>query len=184
MIRHIFLLIFILFIFCITSNCIANELALTKSQITPREISKIIQKQGPKQTIKLLYANQKTWDMVLRNIASGKQEWLNVAKLLKSGTDAGSSEMLNLAMGEALAYSPKFVLEIMKEDNFFTAVCYGPDLDDIRFSTYDKAINATNFRIAVLEKVNDSNLMDIRNKCIDNLKKSKISLQEYFNVKK
>lgn len=176
------MLVFILSVFCITINCMANE-TLTKSQINPHKIKKTIERQGLEQTIKSLYDDQKTWDTVLKSIASGKQEWLIIAKLLKSGADAGPSEMLNLAMGEALANAPKRVLEIMEKDNVFTPifVCNGPDIDNAKFSTYDKAIKETNYRIAVLEKVNDTNLKDIRNVCIDKLRESIPHLQNYFH---
>jgi hypothetical protein len=92
--------------------------------------------------------------------------------------------MLYLAMGEALGNSPKLVLEIIKKDDSFMAafICSGPDVYDLRYSTYDKAIIATNHQIAVLEKVDDANLKDTRNLCIENLKASIPHLQKYFGV--
>jgi len=186
--RKILLLLLFLFIFDFyygTSSCVADGLYYANVQITPNKIHKMINQQGLHQTVNALYNNYDVWRMILKNIASGESEWLEIALLLQLGTDAGSSEMLDLAMGEALENSPKQVLRIIKKGDIFTVtdVCSGPDVDDSRYSIYDKAITTINRRIAKIEKVDDADLKDIRNLCITNLKESIPHLKRYFGVK-
>ena len=180
----IVLLVIILCLACYNSQS-AEKDGIQNKNIIPAEIVKKIEKEGAKKVVGEFYKDELIWDKLLKNIASGKKSWLEVAVYLGPGTDAGASEMLDFAMAEALENSPKLVLEIIKKDDSFMAafICSGPDVYDPRYSTYHKALIATNHRIAVLEKVDDKNLKNIRNLCIGELKKSIPHLKKYFGVK-
>jgi hypothetical protein len=47
----------------------------------------------------------------MSNIETGQPEWIDVAKKLSPGTDAGWSEILDEALFMALEKSPELVLE-------------------------------------------------------------------------
>jgi len=184
--KHLFIVLLVILACAVCGNSQGAEKdRIHNKNIIPAEIVEKIQREGAKKVVREFYQDVIIWNKLLKNIASGKRSWLEVAVYLRPGTDAGASEMLDLAMGEALGNSPKLVLEIIKKSDIFTAtfVCSGPDVDDPRYSTYDKVIIATNHRIAVLEKVDDTNLKDTRNLCIENLKASIPHLQKYFGRK-
>jgi hypothetical protein len=105
---------------------------------------------GAKYVIKELYSNWNKLNELLVNIASGKKKWLNVAVIMKSDSDAAISEMLNHAVGEAVATATELVLEIAVGQYSLEDICSGPDVDDSRYSTYDKALAAVRQRIEAL----------------------------------
>jgi hypothetical protein len=186
MMKHLFIVLLVILSCGVCDNSqSAEKERIQNKKIIPSEIIKQINKEGAYKVAKQLSADQSKWDKILRNVAGGEKAWLEVAVKLRPGTDAGASEMLNLAMGEALDNSPKLVLEIIKKGNIFTAtfVCSAPDVDDSRYSTYEKAIIAVNHRIAILEKIDDTNLKNIRSLCIGELKKSIPHLKKYYGRK-
>jgi hypothetical protein len=184
--KHLFIVLLVILSCVVCNNSQSAEKdRIQNKNIIPSEIVEKIEREGAKKVVGEFYQDEFIWDKLLKNIASGEKSWLEVAVYLGPGTDAGASEMLDFAMGEALGNSPKLVLEIIKKDDSFMAafICSGPDVYDPRYSTYHKALIATNHRIAVLEKVDDTYLKDIRNLCIGELKKSIPHLKKYYGVK-
>ena len=103
---------------------------------------------------------------------------------LKSGSDAATSEMLNHAVGEALANEPQLVLAITGRQYRLEDICNGPDVDDSRYSTYDKAVSAAEQRIDALQMVKNKELEKERAYCIQKLRESISQLRRFFDVNK
>ena len=62
--------------------------------------------------MQLLFEDDATWDLVLKGVASGRADWLRVAKELRPFTDAHASETLGMAIEDALVPAPKLALEL------------------------------------------------------------------------
>jgi len=151
-----------------------------KRNVNASEIIDEIQKRGAKAVVKAFYENCDLWNELLRRIASGEREWIEVAIYLKPGADAGASEMLNFAVGEAIENAPETVLKAAVENYDLKEICCGPDVDDARYSTYSKALATTKRRIEALQKVEDEALQQNRDKCIGNLQEAISRLRRFF----
>lgn len=113
-IPHIFFmgqLTLALYFFATTGLAIATEKQGFTFIVSPESIIQEIRSRGAQTIVSELYADSAVWYSVLREIASGDETWLNAAVALRSGADAATSEMLSLAVGEALENNPKQVFE-------------------------------------------------------------------------
>lgn len=137
---------------------------------------------GPKKVCNSLYGDEKKWISLLRNIASGDEKWLKVAVSLKEGSDAGSSEMLSLAVGEALEHNPENVFKFALDSFEINVICGDPDVDDKRYDSYKLSIEAINRRIQKVSSVNDKNLQPEYKKCLQHLSKAKNNIAKYYQV--
>lgn len=80
---------------------------------TPAKIIAQIKKEGSQKVILELTHDDSQWDAVTENIQRGDGEWLEVARLLKPGSDAGSAEDLNFSVARALPKNPVEVLSLV-----------------------------------------------------------------------
>jgi hypothetical protein len=64
------------------------------------------------------------WEILLKNISSGDQEWLEVFKKLAPESDTHTAEELSFALSKALLLKPKSVLEILNTKNFGNWIVY------------------------------------------------------------
>jgi hypothetical protein len=81
----------------------------------PKEITQAAKSRGATKVVAELF-NTGTWaKYVYPGISSGDKQWLDVAVVLKPGTDAGASEELNDALSLALLRQPDLVLPILKK---------------------------------------------------------------------
>lgn len=82
---------------------------------TPKEVIGAAKAKGPKRVVAELWTSRAWERYVYPGIASGEKQWLDVAVILKPGTDAGASEELNDALLLALLKQPDLVLPILKK---------------------------------------------------------------------
>jgi hypothetical protein len=172
--------VFLLVTACMPAN---SETIVGRDKLAPANIRQQVHKHGAKQTVAALYSNNATWEELLRNISSGEREWLQIAVELKDGADAGSSEMIKFAVGEALANKPENVIGIAIKKFSLQAICSEPDIDDARYSSYEKAVLEINRRIAVLKKYHTRQYQQVRNECIVELNKSKSRLKTFYEIR-
>jgi hypothetical protein len=149
--------------------------------IVSSEIIHKIKKEGAHKVVNELYEDESKWDELLRNVASGDKSWLEVATYLRQGTDAGATEMLDIAVGGALENNPRAVLLITLNVFQVWEICNGPDVvNNEKYDTFKKAKDAVERRIRALNTITDENLIEKRNLCIKELNKSVPHLQNYF----
>ncbi len=148
----------------------------------PKQIINEIDKRGAKQIVFELYQDQETWYSVLRKIGTGEESWLKVATALRSGSDAGASEMLTLAVGEALEHKPAVVFKIALQAFELRDICSSPDVDDERYNSYELSIRSVNIRIDKVAAITNQGMKDISNKCIQYLEDSKEHLARFYSV--
>ncbi len=83
---------------------------------TTQQLTEQIKQKGAQAVISSLYANDETeWQFVTGEIGKGGADWLRVAALLASGSDADSAETLSEAVAMAIPHNPVGVLNIMTE---------------------------------------------------------------------
>lgn len=79
----------------------------------PIKVEQQVKAKSAREVVGSYYANPESWSEIEKGIASGGVGWLKAYKLLRSGTDAGSSESLDEGLSKALLVSAKNVLALM-----------------------------------------------------------------------
>ena len=140
-------------------------------------------KRGAIKIVNELYSSNTAWESVLNNIAKGDVFWLRVAVALHAGTDAGTSEMLTLALGEALERDPENVFYLTLNSFELESVCSGPDVDDTHYNSYELSMAAIKRRQARLSTISKRNIKNIATKCVGYLEKSKEGISQFYEQK-
>jgi hypothetical protein len=112
---------------------LAPAFAREAPNVTPDSVKKIIDQNGPVGTVRKLIVGDRPrpWENVLRGIESGNQQWLDVARALADGTDAGTSEDLQVALATALPNNPAGVLKLAGVQSFLSIdnLCGAPFIE-------------------------------------------------------
>ena len=153
-------------------------------QLKPESLLQEIKSKGAGAVVLKLYDDSNVWNSILKKIATGDRSWLEIAIALHPGSDAGSSEMLTLAVGEALEHNPINVFQIAPKSFQLSFICSAPDVDDERYNTYELSMKAINRRINKVAAVKDSSLINMRKECIRYLEDSKKSLAQAYEIDK
>jgi hypothetical protein len=124
--------------------------------------------QGPDAAYSELWP--KKWDQLERGIETGATEWLQVSVAIHPATDAGSSEMLILSGGVALANSPKAVLDIMVPAHPIEGICGYPDMADERTDSRDEVLAYLHTRIEAVSRISGADMVPKRDKCLATLR--------------
>jgi hypothetical protein len=143
----------------------------------------LIREKGAATALRQIYESEKQWQELLRGIATGQVNWLNVANELRPASDAGSAEQLELAVGEALEHRPSTVLRVAFPV-FGVSVCGGPDVDDARFDSYELSIRAIAKRRKLLSRISAPNLRRARDLCVGELELSKVGIARFYGKAK
>jgi len=154
----------------------------TAQNIDAAEVRRMIKEMGARKTIDKLYDDEAIWIRIKEEIATGKKEWVEVATLLYPGSDAGSAEMIDIALGEALKNAPELVLGIIGDPDRLEVVCKSINVDEQKFSSLRKSIDEVEERIRVLSRVKDPKLEVSAKRCIAHLEQLIQSLHKYFVV--
>lgn len=162
----------------------ARGLASGVDGSTPAEVQARIRTDGARATLGAIYGDPAAWPALLSAVASGGAEWLAVANALHAAADAGPSEQLTLAVGEALGHQPQQVLSTCPGEFGLAALCGGPDVDDPRFNSYDRSMAAIAARQRALRVVSEARLLSARDSCITTLESSKAGIARFFGMTK
>ena len=141
-----------------------------------------VTERGAGSVVNDLFDQPKAWDYVLKNIAKGTEVWLKVAVALHPGSDAAPSEMLNIAVGEALENAPENVFRIALPDFRLNSICSGPDVDDARYNSYELSMKATKLRQDRISSISAPDLKDVGRKCIQLLEESKAWTAKFYGI--
>ena len=148
--------------------------------LTPSTVMKSIAVSGARETLTRIYADNAQWTALLSGIATGSSEWLSVAKSLKPVSDAGSSEQITLALGEALEHEPEGVLALAGDGFDLSGICYGPDVDDGRYNSYELALAAIERRILRVKAVKRQPMLQSAAACVDSLNAAKAGIARFY----
>jgi hypothetical protein len=145
-----------------------------------QRIANSITTSGARATLSRIYEDQEQWAALLAGVATGKPVWLDLAKQLRQVSDAGATEQIDLAAGEALEHRPANVLTFVLEDFGIPEVCGAPDVDDPRFNSYDLSMRAISRRQEKLRAIHDARLTQKSNACILELDKAKSDIGRFY----
>lgn len=130
---------------------------------TPQQLETEIQQRGARAVVQQLTAGKgANWDRVVRQIQTGDQKWIEVARSLRAGTDAGNTESLYYAVSYALLKAPEHVLSVISEQFPLEAICSVPDIEPSAAKVRSHVQEAK----AALAKVHDPQLASVRDRCI------------------
>jgi hypothetical protein len=150
----------------------------------PDSIIAEVNMRGAASVVADLTRDWNVWDSICDKVATGDQAWLKAAVALHPGTDAGSSEMMDLALGEALELNPENVFKIAMPTFELEFICSGPDVDNPRYDSYDLSIRAINLRIKKVSAIKDSKLKKLSKGCVGHLEESKEGIAQFYEVDK
>ena len=148
--------------------------------MTPSSVLESVASIGARDTLRRIYDDKGRWSALLSSIATGEPAWLDVAKKLRAVSDAGASEQLTLAVGEALEHLPANVLKLAAPEFPIENVCGGPDVDDSRFDSYELSVAAINRRESRLRALHQPSLAGVRDLCISELEKAKAGIAQFY----
>ena len=100
----------------LTAFLAATSPVLAVSAPSPAAIRDSIKREGAKATIADL-AKADQWDAVSDRMDSGSADWIALAPLLASGSDAGSAEDLGISLAFSLPKNPNAVLAALDPAN-------------------------------------------------------------------
>jgi len=136
------------------------------SALTPASITNDVATYGARETVvKLTKAPpSRDWNFVMQHAEQGESRWLAVAKQLANGTDAGTSEDLQIALAIALPKNPAGVLRLADTQSFLTIedLCSAPFIEASERYIKHYLIQARR----ALEKTSDRAVENKRRKCL------------------
>jgi hypothetical protein len=95
--------------------------------VSPTIVMADIERDGAKKVVARLNGGSGAgWETVRAGIASGKRAWLDVARAIRPGVDAGTGEDLTGALATALRVNPSAVLRLVGSDFQLTQICGVP----------------------------------------------------------
>lgn len=153
---------------------------LAETAITPSAVLESIETSGARPTLERIYADEVTWAALLSGIATGSAAWVSVAKALKPVSDAGSSEQITLALGEALRYQPEALLSLSGSGFGLEDICGGPDVDDGRFRSNALAQAEIDRRIRSVKTVTRQDLLPAAAACVTSLNAARADIARFY----
>lgn len=178
------LLVMSFLLFSLTINAETGILTNQSEYLTASTLINCIEKGNADKLLNKIYNDQAAWYNLLDKIATGDPEWLKVAKGLARAADAGASEQLDAAVGEALYDAPDKVLENSLSVFSLDAICGAPDIDDTRFGSYKLANDEIDRRKAALEQLVNPELVDDIQGCMKRLEESRKDIARFYGVGK
>jgi hypothetical protein len=121
-----------LFRLALVGFLVATACAAQNEPITAISLLEKIDRAGAQSVVNELSAGDESgWEFVMRKIEAGSTDWLNVAGRLSAGTDAGTSESLQIALATALPKNPAGVLRLIDRQSFLSVdhVCAAPFIE-------------------------------------------------------
>lgn len=165
-------------------SCMASAFEQQSAAVSAPRFMKQIDIQGAKHVVQVLNKSESLWQYIRAQIAKGSLQWLYVAARLQPAADGHIGEELTNSVGQALEVEPRNVLTVLSLSAFnIQVVCTSPDIDDARYSTYDKAVASLIKRESAVSKVQQKDLASVRDECLDSLERNEEPLMRYFGVR-
>jgi hypothetical protein len=150
----------------------------TDPQATIHEVSR----RGASEVVAELSNQERKWYYVMDKIATGEQAWLKVAVVLRPGSDAGSTEEIFEALGQALKTNPKEVLGLISKDFPLEYVCSWPVVGTPPCTTYELCLKEIEDRQKSVMSVSSRNLRDLCKRCLSSLENGKRQIAESYGI--
>lgn len=151
----------------------ATACAAQNEPISAISIQQKIDRASAKSVVNELAAGDESgWDFVMGKVATGSADWLDVARRLSAGTDAGTSEALQIAVATALPKNPGGVLRLAGTQSFLSIdhICAAPFIEP-QPSDMDRYLSEAKTALVTL---NDPGVESAREKCLAEINSVKV----------
>lgn len=151
-------------------------------KLSDTQMPKVTEDTGQK-VLASLWDDRVTWDKFISCVQSGRSAWVDAGLAIRRFSDAGASEELDLALGEALGSSPDHILaKAALPDSGIELdwLCSGPDVDDPRFDSYALSMAEIERRLKALSQVKNQDLEPQVDACRADLEKSKQGVASFY----
>jgi hypothetical protein len=131
--------------------------------LTPENVLKEIEAKGAKAVMsQWFYANNgRDWERLLDKIDTGADAWLEVARKIRPGTDAGATLGLKVSLAIALTHNPEGVLKMVPDTFPMEEICTVPFIES---SKAKDMAHIRKVRLA-LKRVTSPDLKEKRDTC-------------------
>jgi hypothetical protein len=146
------------------------------SLVSTKDVLDRIASVGAAATLSELRGNLGQWNALIKEIAGGEAQWLEIAKAFAPVADGGSAEELSGSVAEALARSPREVLAILSAPHATEGqrslsvddVCgnYGVDWDP------SAALSLLRAQSTAVASISEASLAETRTECLTLIRKS------------
>lgn len=144
----------------------ATAVGETGGAVTAAGIEHDIEVSGASSVVKQLRSGKGgAWQAVLRNVETGRRDWLRVAEQLLNGTDAGNTESLYFAISLALTRNPEAVLPILGPEIPAGKICTVPYIEPSQKTEREYRAKAR----AALDRVTKPGLTARKEMCLKEL---------------
>lgn len=143
------------------------------------EILREVNQRGAKAVLWELYDQRSDWDRVLHRIERGAPADLEVARVLRSVSDAGASEELTIAVTLALLVAPDRVLALMIPSYPLALVCTSPDTEDDSLAVALERLEQLRASVAA---VADAALVERRDACLHSLDDARAAVRRHYGI--
>jgi hypothetical protein len=126
---------------CLLLIALATPSLASAAGMTPQDVKVEVESLGAQKTVADLNAHGgRRWDAFLRGVQSGRGDWLALVPAIKSGTDAGTAEGLQIAVSMALSRNAAGVLALTPATYALSALCIVPLIEptDAQVTTYKR----------------------------------------------
>jgi hypothetical protein len=147
-------------------------LQLPGSDVEPRaaEIADLVREAGGESTLMALRADPALWDEVLEGVATGRRAWLEVGRELRRHSSDDSSELLDMALAEALGPAAETVLEMADGSAWIVSdACGSLGFAERGASDGDSIARFLDERRDAVESVERPELAERRDACLEEI---------------
>ncbi len=148
-------------------------------ELNAGQILQEIKEQGPRKVIDRIWKDDddhpNSEGPLIDSIATGKDEWLEVAKQLKPKSDAASAEELDWAVSIALSKNAYGVLNLLRtQSEYFSlnTICRDPYLEDtVDLETEEKFLKDAEKNLVYMSEANEDKEIDaLRWQCLEGIR--------------
>ena len=94
-----------------------------------KELMARISAEGGKKVLSELWANEQTFEVLLRPVEAGDPEWFKVWIKLRAYSDAAASESIDISFARALPVAPESVLKLIGHGLELNSICGSPFIE-------------------------------------------------------
>jgi hypothetical protein len=139
--------------------------SVSAEMLTAGSIEARIRAQGVKLVVAEFVKQPAQWEQVLNRVQSGDPAWLQVAVVMKAGTDGGLTASLDQAVSLAIQNNPTGVLELTPKGFSIGTICQDRQIEP---TPQQHAAFLLHTR-AALEKISRKDLVAAKKACLSEL---------------
>lgn len=147
---------------CLTVFLGSHALLAAPASLVPSDLLSGIAERGSRAVVQELYEDHAKWRELLAAVSTGESDWLAVAYRLRTGSDAGATNMLDVALFRALSRNPRETLKGMPP-GAIESICSSKFLNDEPAD--DDALRLVDATVQALAELGDPTIQSMADGC-------------------